>query len=70
MSCYFTCVRALGTTPCQVERHGVGGGGENRDGNSEGRPEGAERDRECQKGRQMRARRAAGSGDKEASVCR
>ena len=71
-SYYLHCVRALRSTPCQGERHGVGRRGENGDGNGdgngEGRPTGAERDWGRQKGRQARAGRVEGSGDKKASV--
>ena len=72
MSHYFPCVRSLRSTPCQVERNGVGKGGER---GQEQRQEmrgkaggGAERGRKRRKRRQVRAGRAAGSGVKKVFV--
>ena len=68
---YLPCGKALRSTPCRGERRRVGRGGNgdgNGDGDEEGRPAGTERDRERWKGRQARAGRAAGYGDKKASV--
>ena len=71
MSRYLPYVRELHSTLCQGERHGVGRGDNgdiNEDRNGEGRPAGTERDREQKKGRKAQPGRAAGFGDKKASI--
>ena len=68
---YFPCVRALWSTLCRGERHGVGKGGERgqeQRQERQGKAGGGERDQEQRKEKQVRAGRAAGSGVKRSPM--